>query len=62
MSTVLQFRHPELEEIIRKSRLAAIEVLLADPDTLSAPLESELYVYRDVLNGVPDPYPKKPPQ
>lgn len=62
MSNVLQFRHPELEEIIRKSRLAAIEVLLADPDALPASLEAELYVFRDVLNGVPDPYPEKPPE
>lgn len=62
MSNVIQFRHPELEEPLRNSRLAAIEVLLAVPDSLSAGLESELYVYRDVLNGVPDPYPEKPPQ
>lgn len=62
MSEVLKFTHPEVSELLGNAQLAAIELLLADPDALPATLEAELYIYRDVLNGIPDPYPEKPPQ
>lgn len=62
MSEVLQFHHPEVSELLENARRAAIAILLADPDGLPASLEAELYVYRDVLDGIPDPYPEKPPQ
>lgn len=46
-------------ELIKLDRLHAIAVLLADPQAIPDPLESELYAYRDVLNGGSDPeYPQ----
>lgn len=62
MSDVLLFHHPEVSELMGNVRLAAVEVLLALPDDIPDTLEAELYIYRDVLNGIPDPYPQKPPQ
>lgn len=35
----------------RTRRLQAVEILLAEPDDLSNPLESELYILRDQLRG-----------
>lgn len=35
----------------RAKRLDAVEILLADPDATSDPLESELYILRDQLQG-----------
>lgn len=62
MSEVLKFAHPEVSALLDNTRRAVVELLLADPDGIPDTLETELYVYRDVLNGVPDPYPRKPPQ
>lgn len=42
-------------ELVRLDRLHAIAVLLADPQAISDPLESELYAYREVLNSISDP-------
>lgn len=40
-----------LDEDERARRLQAVNVLLAHPDDLSTPLESELYVLRSQLEG-----------
>lgn len=48
---------PVQAELLRLARLHAIAVLLADPDTIADSLESELYAYRDLLNGTSDSEP-----
>lgn len=62
MSEVFKFQHPEVSALMADTRRAAVAVLLALPDEIPDTLEAELYVYRDVLDGIPDPYPQKPPQ
>lgn len=45
-----------LDPAERSRRLEAVQILLAEPDQLSTPLEAELYILRDELRG-PAPTP-----
>lgn len=43
---------PEPEQTARELRLAAVQVLLADPNEIPDDLEESLYSYRDQLAGL----------
>lgn len=45
-------RSPEPEQTARNLRLAAVQVLLADPNEIPDDLEESLYSYRDQLAGL----------
>lgn len=45
-------RPPEPEQTARDLRLAAVQVLLADPNEIPDDLEESLYSYRDQLAGL----------